>query len=619
MKRRLLSLVVILLFCNSIWAQVGIGTTNPNAALDVVSSNEGLLIPRIALSATNVETLITPTVSELVYNTNISSAGPNQVTPGFYYWDGSLWIRLNTSSLSSTSVWNLNGNSDTNPSTNFIGTTDATGLSFKTNNTERVHITATGNIGVSTVNPGAKLEVFKNETTTDAPVARFNQKGTGHGINVEMDDTTGANTAGITVWQDGAGYGEYINMQSSNANPALALNHEGSGTGLDNIVASGNGIVNTLGSNNTSIINDLSSSGGTGNYTYLGAEEGTGSYVLATDNPTTPSAGSGGDVFAYFGEVKTATSISTSNTVWGAVYAGTQYGGGLGMWIRHEGSAGNGAQFNTINPNNAYATLFSYSEGQGSAILGINNSNTLPSQISVADFSYTGTNIKDHIAVKGESAPSTGWGIGMLGTGGFYGVFSSGDFGSTGTKTFVIDHPEDPANKMLKHFSIESNEVLNMYRGVVKLDSNGEATLELPEYFDLININFSYQLTAIGTSQNPYVLQEIEANQFKVGGAPDTKVSWTIYANRNDAYMQQNPEKGKDVVEKEGHRKGKYLSPELYGQPESAGMFYNEKKTNKKVNTKINIPESIKNNAKNIKDNKRKPKIKPTSGSGSKK
>jgi hypothetical protein len=78
------------------FAQVGIGTTTPTAALEVTAINEGLLIPRVALSATNVATILTPTQSELVYNTFTSASGINQVTPGFYYWDvaSATWVRM---------------------------------------------------------------------------------------------------------------------------------------------------------------------------------------------------------------------------------------------------------------------------------------------------------------------------------------------------------------------------------------------------------------------------------------------------------------------------------------------------------------------------------------------
>ena len=118
-------------------AQVGVGTTTPQASMDITSTNDGLLIPRIALSATNVATVLTPTTSELVYNTATSAVGPNQVTPGFYYWDGTLWIRL---SSGATNDWALTGNAGTTPGTNFIGTTDAQDLRIKTGGTDRLNI-----------------------------------------------------------------------------------------------------------------------------------------------------------------------------------------------------------------------------------------------------------------------------------------------------------------------------------------------------------------------------------------------------------------------------------------------------------------------------------------------
>ena len=119
-------------------AQVGIGTTVPNGALDVTSTNDGLLIPRVALTATNATAPLTaPTTSELVYNTATAGIVPNNVTPGYYYWNGTAWVRLlNTES----NDWNLLGNIGTSSGTNFIGTTDNQALDFRTNNIIRFRI-----------------------------------------------------------------------------------------------------------------------------------------------------------------------------------------------------------------------------------------------------------------------------------------------------------------------------------------------------------------------------------------------------------------------------------------------------------------------------------------------
>lgn len=206
-------------------------------------------------------------------------------------------------------------------------------------------------------------------------------------------------------------------------------------------------------------------------------------------------------------------------------------------------------------------------------IVGANMENNPLDDVRVISGLYMGGNVGDHIGVYGYSQPTQGWGVGVLGQGGFYGVFSQGDMSATGVKAFTIDHPKDPENKILKHFAVESNEVLNLYRGVVVLDVNGFATIELPDYFELINKDFSYQLTGIGSAQQPYVSREIENNKFVVAGAPETKVSWTVYANRNDVYMQKNPKSGIDVLDKKGERRGKYFSPELYGQPKEKGLF----------------------------------------------
>lgn len=74
---------------------VGIGTSTPSGKIDITASDEGILIPRVSLTSKNASAPLTaPTTSELVYNTATSGTIPNNVTPGYYYWDGTEWIRL---------------------------------------------------------------------------------------------------------------------------------------------------------------------------------------------------------------------------------------------------------------------------------------------------------------------------------------------------------------------------------------------------------------------------------------------------------------------------------------------------------------------------------------------
>ncbi|MGD9874508.1 MAG: beta strand repeat-containing protein [Kiritimatiellia bacterium] len=107
--------------------------------------------------------------------------------------------------------------------------------------------------------------------------------------------------------------------------------------------------------------------------------------------------------------------------------------------------------------------------------------------------------------------------------------------GAWSTKAFVIDHPLDPENKVLRHFCAEGPVVQNIYNGTEVLDANGEAVVQLPAYFDRLNINPQYLLTPVGAQMNLYVKEEISGNRFVVGGGvAGAKVSWMIMAQRND-------------------------------------------------------------------------------------
>jgi len=96
MKNALYLSFLIFLCSNTLFAQnVGVGTASPAGKLDISSANDGVLIPRVALTAINVAAPLTaPTQSELVYNTATAGAAPYNVIPGFYYWGGTQWEHL---------------------------------------------------------------------------------------------------------------------------------------------------------------------------------------------------------------------------------------------------------------------------------------------------------------------------------------------------------------------------------------------------------------------------------------------------------------------------------------------------------------------------------------------
>lgn len=164
--------------------------------------------------------------------------------------------------------------------------------------------------------------------------------------------------------------------------------------------------------------------------------------------------------------------------------------------------------------------------------------------------------------------------LGVTSTVNGFGLFSNGESGASGTKSFVIDHPNDPEGKMLVHYSIESPEPYLVYRGTAIMDASGSAVVELPDYFDEINRDPQYQLTAVGApAPMLHIASEVADNEFVIaGGMPGLKVSWTVTATRNDAWVRAHPTTVERV--KPAAAQGKYFNPELYGQPETKGMFY---------------------------------------------
>jgi hypothetical protein len=147
---------------------------------------------------------------------------------------------------------------------------------------------------------------------------------------------------------------------------------------------------------------------------------------------------------------------------------------------------------------------------------------------------------------------------------------------SKGSGSFKIDHPLDPENKYLYHSLVESPDMKNIYDGIVTLDENGDAWVELPEWFEALNRDFRYQLTPIGAPMpNLYIAREIEDNTFQIaGGEPGKKVSWQVTGIRHDPYAEAN----RILVEedKPAEELGTYLHPESYGMPETKGLAYKE-------------------------------------------
>jgi hypothetical protein len=140
-------------------------------------------------------------------------------------------------------------------------------------------------------------------------------------------------------------------------------------------------------------------------------------------------------------------------------------------------------------------------------------------------------------------------------------------------KFFRIDDPRDPANKYLNHACVESSEFKTVYDGIAVLDEQGEAVVQLPEWFDALNGNFRYQLTPLGAAAPElHIAEKISGNRFRISGGPvGLEVCWQVTGVRKDKVAEANPvivEQDKPV-----HERGFYLHPELHGESQERSIL----------------------------------------------
>jgi hypothetical protein len=100
----------------------------------------------------------------------------------------------------------------------------------------------------------------------------------------------------------------------------------------------------------------------------------------------------------------------------------------------------------------------------------------------------------------------------------------------------------------------------------------------LPEYFESINRDATYQLTPIGAAMPTiHIASEVASNRFRIGGgAPGMRVSWSVTAIRNDAWTKTHAVRTE--WDKPEAWRGKLLTPTAWGQPPEAGIFWRSRR-----------------------------------------
>ena len=138
-----------------------------------MTTQTGLYVESLKRSTiTNTYAIYTAGTVDTIYN-----AGPvrwtrylnNSNEDSVLTTDINGFVKLKNLGNLSQNYWSLTGNSGTSPGTNFLGTTDAKRIVFKTKNTENATIDTTGNVGIATSAPSYSLDVNGTARISNLP------------------------------------------------------------------------------------------------------------------------------------------------------------------------------------------------------------------------------------------------------------------------------------------------------------------------------------------------------------------------------------------------------------------------------------------------------------------
>lgn len=166
---------------------------------------------------------------------------------------------------------------------------------------------------------------------------------------------------------------------------------------------------------------------------------------------------------------------------------------------------------------------------------------------SVMRFTGGAVELNDNLVVGGPISSSYG-AVEVMGNAVVVGNLDVQGELTKGFGAFKIDHPLDPYQKDLVHSFVESPDMMNVYNGNITTDNTGYATVTLPEYFDVLNKDFRYQLTVMGEFAQAIIASEMHNNRFTIQTSkPNIKVSWQVTGIRNDPQAREN----RIIVEKD--------------------------------------------------------------------
>ncbi|MDY2587743.1 hypothetical protein [Winogradskyella aquimaris] len=319
---KITALLFSLMFTFCIYAQVGVGTTtpDPSAVLDITATNQGVLVPRVALTdvADATVPINAPATGLLIWNTNGAVTGGSGV--GFYFFNGAQWVAIQQAQVDDADFYEE-------------GTTTAPDDINDDMYTQ-------GNIGIGQVTADYKLDITED---------------------------TGLKAVDISVTGDVDGNRVAIdNNISGTQNPGIANQIYG----LRNTIFSGGGfgvygVENRLSGNYSSLKNTVSNviDGGTGNHfgisnSLSGSDPTTSNLRIGVQNQfnyNDPSNGSERGISTIFSGTSTGTKYGVFSS-----FEFTSDATLYGMFNRTDFSSGNGSQFGVYNLLSSEGSGFLY-------------------------------------------------------------------------------------------------------------------------------------------------------------------------------------------------------------------------------------------------------------------
>ena len=396
--------------------------------------------------------------------------------------------------------------------------------------------------------------------------------GSGSGLNADLlDGLDSTDFAGASHNHDAV----YVKrtgpdmMTGTSNNPILQVTQSGSGTAGEFVGASNHGILGITDSTTHAIAGVLGRAGIapiniTGKHGVRGESE-SGRGVVGVSDTSSGVFGWSNSASAIQGETLSADAVA----VRGINFAPT--GGAVGVFGTSHSSGGFGVRGTTSSSSGSTYGVFgrSDSSSHGAGVRGEGNYvglwGTTASSTTPLTWGVYGSAGFDGYSIFGVGPGGGGW------AGYFTGRVNVTGALTKGSGSFKIDHPLEPEEKYLYHSFVESPDMMNIYNGTVELNAEGRASVELPTYFDALNRDFRYQLTAIGApAPNLHIASEVLENRFEIaGGSPGLKVSWLVTGIRKDPFAETNRIPVEE--EKPDSERGTYIHPEAYGVvPEKA-------------------------------------------------